>query len=154
MRLTAMTDYSMRLLMYLGEHPDRLCTIGEVAQAYGISQPHLMKVTNRLSRAGWIETIRGKNGGMRLAHEPADISVGAVVRDTENDLALVECMGDKQQCTLIGRCALPRVLSGALKKFLDHLDQFTLADLLEPAGDTVMRQPEKQIRTVSIHTVP
>lgn len=134
MRLTTMTDYSMRLLMYLGENPDRLCTISEIAQAYEISQPHLMKVTNRLSRTGWIETIRGKNGGMRLAHKPVDIRVGAVVRDTENDLALVECMGDKQQCTLIGRCTLPRILSGALTQFLEYLDQYTLADLLGPNG--------------------
>ena len=155
MRLTTMTDYSMRLLMYLGEHPDRLCTINEIAQAYGISQPHLMKVTNRLSRTGWIETIRGKNGGMRLAHKPADIPVGAVVRDTENDLALVECMGEKQQCTLIGRCTLPRILSGALNKFMEHLDEFTLADLLAPAGGVPTRQPDEPItRVVSIHSVP
>lgn len=156
MRLTTMTDYAMRLLMYLGEHPDRLCTISEVAQAHGISQPHLMKVTNRLSRAGWIETIRGKNGGMRLAHAPADISIGAVVRDTENDLALVECMGDKQHCTLIGRCTLPRILSGALKQFMEHLDQFTLADLLEPkAGEGLAPTPAGQpVRAVPIHIVP
>ncbi len=149
-----MTDYSMRLLMYLGEHPDRLCTISEVAQAYDISQPHLMKVTNRLSRAGWIETVRGKNGGMRLAHDPADISVGKVVRDTENDLALVECMGDKQHCSLIGRCLLPQVLSGAMAKFMEHLDQFTLEDLLGPAGGTSAHQPDQPHTTVvSIHTV-
>lgn len=155
MRLTTMTDYAMRLLMYLGEHPDRLCTIGEVAQQHGISQPHLMKVTNRLSRAGWIETVRGKNGGMRLAHAPSDITVGAVVRDTENDLALVECMGDRQTCTLIGRCTLPRVLSGALKKFMAHLDQFTLADLLEPADDVSPVQPDAQhIKAVPIHIAP
>lgn len=155
MRLTTMTDYSMRLLMYLAEHPERLCTIGEVAQAYNISQPHLMKITNRLSRAGWIETIRGKNGGMRLAHAPTEISIGAVVRDTENDLALVECMGEKQQCTLIGRCGLPQVLSGALKKFMEHLDQFTLADLLSnPAGKIHQPGNPPPVKTVSIHTVP
>lgn len=153
MRLTTMTDYAMRLLMYLGEHPDRLCTIAEVAQAHAISQPHLMKVTNRLSRAGWIETVRGKNGGMRLAHLPADITIGAVVRDTENDLALVECMGDRQACNLIGRCSLPRVLSGALNKFMEHLDQFTLADLLEPAGDIAPSPADPtQIKVVPIHT--
>lgn len=156
MRLTTMTDYSMRLLMYLGQHPDRLCTISEIAQAYDISQPHLMKVTNRLSRTGWIETIRGKNGGMRLAHKPADISVGAVVRDTENDLSLVECMSsDKQQCTLIGRCTLPRILTGALAKFMDHLDQFTLADLLEPGQGAPAPLPGYPgAKTVSIRSVP
>jgi len=140
--------------MYLGDHPDRLCTISEVAQAHDISQPHLMKVTNRLSRAGWIETIRGKNGGMRLAHAPSDISIGAVVRDTENDLALVECMNDRpqQRCILVGRCALPRVLSGALNKFMAHLDQFTLADLLEPAGNAPANQPDDPtVKPVSVH---
>lgn len=149
-----MTDYSMRLLMYLGEHPDRLCTIGEIAQVYQISQPHLMKVTNRLSRAGWIETIRGKNGGMRLAHKPSDISIGAVVRDTENDLALVECMGDKRECILIGQCNLPQILHGALNKFMEHLDGYTLADLLIPAGAAPAQRPAgKPIRTVSIQSV-
>src|SRR5690606_39020778 len=67
MRLTQHSDYAMRLLMYVGGHPDRLCTISEVARAYGISEPHLMKVTHRLSQHGWLETVRGKNGGMRLA---------------------------------------------------------------------------------------
>lgn len=143
----------MRLLMYLGEHPDRLCTIGEIAQVYDISQPHLMKVTNRLSRTGWIETIRGKNGGMRLAHDPADISIGAVVRDIENDLALVECMGEKQHCILIGQCALPRILSGALTQFMEYLDQYCLADLLVPAGN-VYPPDEQPVKVVSIHSAP
>lgn len=151
MRLTTMTDYAMRLLMFLGSHPDRLCTISEVAQAYDVSQPHLMKVTNRLSRAGWIETVRGKNGGMRLAHAPGDISLGAIVRDIENDLALVECLGDKQSCILIGNCALPRILSGALTKFMDHLDQHSLADLLVPAGK--VHQPNRsETKPVLIRT--
>lgn len=155
MRLTTMTDYSMRLLMHLGEHPDRLCTISEIAQKHDISQPHLMKVTNRLSRSGWIETIRGKNGGMRLAHKPADIRLGAVVRDTENDLALVECMGEKQECTLIGRCALPRILTGALNKFMEHLDQYTLADLLGPTGGMAAIQSDcPTMDVISIRNVP
>lgn len=131
MRLTTMTDYAMRILMYLAENPDRLCTIGEVAQAHGISQPHLMKVTHRLARTGWVETIRGKNGGMRLAHAPRDIPLGAIVRDIENDMALVECMGRKgSSCILIGSCSLPRILGEALALFMAHLDSHTLADLL------------------------
>src|SRR5690606_4180316 len=84
MRLTTMTDYAIRLLMYVGRHPDRLCTIAEIARAYDISEPHLMKITHRLAQRGWLETIRGKNGGMRLAMAPQDINLGAVVRDTEN----------------------------------------------------------------------
>ncbi|MFT0547244.1 RrF2 family transcriptional regulator [Allopusillimonas ginsengisoli] len=130
MRLTTMTDYAMRLLMYVGERPDRLCTIAEIARAYSISEPHLMKITHRLAQRGWLETVRGKNGGMRLAMPPDQINLGAVVRDTENDLALVECYTDANQCSLTGRCGVRSILDGALVAFLQHLDGFTLADVL------------------------
>ena len=133
MRLTAMTDYSMRLLMYLGRHPERLCTIAEIARAHGISEPHLMKITHRLAQAGWIETTRGKNGGMRLARQPEDISLGAVVRDMENDLALVQCLGGTSDCILAGQCGLTGIMQGALDKFMAHLDGYSLADILPPA---------------------
>jgi Rrf2 family nitric oxide-sensitive transcriptional repressor len=135
MRLTTMTDYAMRLLMYVGRHPDRLCTISEIAQAYQVSEPHLMKITHRLAQQGWIETVRGKNGGMRLGHAPDQISIGAVVRDTENDMDLVECFTTGGNCTLRGQCGLTGIVSGALQKFLAHLDQYTLADILEPISD-------------------
>src|SRR5690606_38143770 len=144
MRLTAMTDFSMRLLMYLGNHPERLCTIAEIARVHGISEPHLMKITHRLAQAGWVETIRGKNGGMRLAHEPRNISLGAVVRDMENDLAVVECLSVvTSHCILAGQCGLTRIMQGALDKFLAHLDGYTLADLL----------PAKRAQTSSQRTV-
>ncbi|MFT0851578.1 Rrf2 family transcriptional regulator [Achromobacter sp. F4_2707] len=130
MRLTAMTDYSMRLLMYLGNRRERLCTIAEVARAHGISEPHLMKITHRLAQAGWVETIRGKNGGMRLAREPEQISLGAVVRDMENDLAIVACLGGQTDCVLVGQCKLTGIMQGALDQFLTHLDRYTLADIL------------------------
>lgn len=136
MRLTAMTDYSMRLLMYLGNHPERLCTIAEVAKVHGISEPHLMKITHRLAQAGWIETIRGKHGGMRLAREPGEISLGAVVRDMENDLAIVACMGGQNpDCILVGQCGLTGIMQGALDKFLAHLDSFSVADILPAKSD-------------------
>ena len=135
MRLTTMTDYAMRLLMYVGRHPDRLCTIAEIAQAYGISEPHLMKITHRLAQRGWLETIRGKNGGMRLAHPPEEINLGAVVRDTENDLALVECFVEDNSCTLSGQCKLTAIIDGALQQFMRHLDGYTLADIIpQPAA--------------------
>ncbi|NYT86868.1 RrF2 family transcriptional regulator [Pollutimonas harenae] len=130
MRLTTMTDYAMRLLMYVGRHPDRLCTIAEIAQAYRISEPHLMKITHRLAQRGWLETIRGKNGGMRLAHLPEEINLGAVVRDTENDLALVECFVADNACTLSGQCNLTTIIDGALQQFMQHLDRYTLADII------------------------
>lgn len=142
MRLSAMTDYAMRLLMYVGQHPDRLCTISEIAQAYGISQAHLMKITHRLAQRGWITTVRGKNGGMRLALAPQDISLGAVVRDTENDLALVACMakGNRNQCTLTGQCGLKGIVQGALEQFMQHLDAYTLADILPTQTQTTSQR--------------
>lgn len=130
MRLTTMTDYALRLLMYVAQQPQRLCTIAEVAQAYGISEAHLMKVTHQLGLQGWIETVRGKGGGMRLAHAPAAINLGAVVRSIEPDFALVECFATGSQCTLTGQCRLAGVFGGALEGFMAHLDGFTLADLL------------------------
>ncbi|AWB34367.1 RrF2 family transcriptional regulator [Orrella marina] len=130
MRLTTLTDYAMRLLIYVGQNPDRLCTIAEIAQAHGISEPHLMKVTHRLAQTGWLETVRGKNGGMRLSRPPAQIRLGDVIRDTENDLSLVECFAGHSNCVLLGSCRLAGVLSGALDQFMNYLDQFTLADIL------------------------
>ncbi len=130
MRLTTMTDYALRLLMYVAQQPDRLCTIAEIARVHGISEAHLMKVTHQLGLQGWIETVRGKGGGMRLARAPAHVNLGAVVRSIEPDFDLVECFATGSQCTLTGQCRLAGVLGGALQGFMAHLDGFTLADLL------------------------
>ncbi len=130
MRLTSLTDFALRLLMYVGQHPDRLCTIAEVAQAQRISQTHLMKVTHQLALQGWLTTVRGKGGGIRLAHPPEDIRIGAMVRSIEPSLAIVECFEDGSSCRMSGNCRLAGVLDGALQAFLNHLDQYTLADLL------------------------
>jgi Rrf2 family nitric oxide-sensitive transcriptional repressor len=138
MRLTLMTDYALRLLMYVAQHPARLCTISEVALAYDISEAHLMKVTHQLGLQGWIKTVRGKGGGMRLAHVPHDINLGAVVRGIEPDFALVECFGRGSRCVLTGHCSLAGVLGGALQDFLAHLDGFSLADLL-PGNDLPLK---------------
>lgn len=134
MRLTSMTDYALRLLMYVAQQPDRLCTIAEVARVHGISRAHLMKITHQLGRAGWIETVRGKGGGMRLAAAPEQIGLGAVVRSMEGDFMLVECLGTGGHCTLTGRCHLTGIVEGALQRFMEHLDRYTLADLLPSAG--------------------
>jgi len=130
MRLTHMTDYALRLLMHLAQQPDRLCTIAEVATAHGLSEAHLMKITHQLGLAGWITTVRGKGGGMRLAAPPQDINLGAVVRSMESDFQLVECFGSEDHCTLSGQCQLTGILQGALQAFMQHLDDRTLADLL------------------------
>lgn len=147
MRLTVMTDYALRLLIYLGQHPDKLCTIAEVAKTYGISEAHLMKVTHQLGICGWIETVRGKGGGMRLGLTPAQIGVGAVVRDMEADFQLVECFGPASACVLTGQCVLAGALRGAMDGFLKHLDAFTLGDLL-PSTASALRLTDVPMRSL------
>jgi Rrf2 family nitric oxide-sensitive transcriptional repressor len=136
MRLTNMTDYALRLLMYLAQRPERLCTIAEIADNYRISQAHMMKITHQLGRAGWIETLRGKGGGMRLARQPRDIVVGAVVRSMEPDFSIVECLSTGNSCVLTGSCRLTGVMDEALRSFMQHLDAYTLADILPVAVAT------------------
>lgn len=134
MRLTTMTDYALRLLMYVAQRPERLCTIAEVAQAYGISEAHLMKVTHQLGLQGWLETVRGKGGGMRLAMPPKKINLGAVVRGVEPDFYMAECFSPSSACTLTGQCGLTGILNRALADFFAHLDSYSLADLLPEGG--------------------
>lgn len=130
MRLTTFTDYALRVLIYLGTAPEGLATIEQVAGAYGISANHLMKVVHRLGRMGYVATVRGKGGGLRLARAPESIKVGEVVRRTEDGFAIVECFeqGDAN-CAIAPSCVLQRALHEALDAFLDTLDRYTLADL-------------------------
>lgn len=133
MRLTVYTDYALRLLMYLALKDGGLATIAEVAKAYGVSRNHLMKVAYELGAAGYVETVRGRGGGLRLAKDAAAIRLGDVVRGTELDMALVTCFEPVAAPCAIKRCC---VLRGALDEagaaFLDVLDGYTLADLVEP----------------------
>ena len=140
MRLTHLTDYAMRLLIYLAQRPERLCTIAEVAGSYGISETHMMKVTHQLGLAGWITTTRGKGGGMRLARDPGDIPLGAVVRSMEPDFFIVECFSTDGSCMLTGNCKLTGVLDGALHSFMHHLDSHTLANILPAAAHVIHLQ--------------
>lgn len=126
MKLTLFTDYSIRVLLFLGSRPERLCSIGEVAQAYRISQNHLMKVVNQLARLGYVESVRGRAGGIRLGMAPEDINLGAVVRDTEEGLELADCGG----CVVASACGVTGVLNEAMAAFLAVLDRYTLADML------------------------
>ena len=131
MRLTDYTDYSLRTLMYLGMHRDKLVTIQDIADAYGISKSHLMKVVHQLGVAGLVETIRGRSGGLRLGKEPDKINIGEVVRGTEPDFMMVECFNRKiNECVLSPSCELQGVLLRATNAYLDVLDGVTLADLL------------------------
>ena len=129
MRLTRFTDYALRTLIYVGLNEPRQSSIAEIAQAYGISENHLMKVVHRLGRLGLIRTIRGRGGGLRLGRPAAEIGVGAVVRQTEDDLALVECFGSGA-CAIAAPCRLRRALGEALSAFLAVLDQDNLGDLI------------------------
>jgi Rrf2 family nitric oxide-sensitive transcriptional repressor len=135
MRLTDYTDYSLRTLMYLGIHRDRLVTIQDIADAYSISKSHLMKVVHQLGLAGLVETIRGRSGGLRLGKEPEDINIGDVVRRTEPDFTMVECFNRQHnECVLAPSCELQDALAKATKAYLAVLNEFTLADLLRNSG--------------------
>ncbi len=133
MRLTAYTDYSLRVLIYLGLRGERLATISELSETYGLSANHLMKIIHNLGKLGYIETVRGRGGGMKLAGAPEEINIGQVVRQMEPDFALVECFDPDRRtgCVITPACRLQLVLGKAMESFLDVLDNHTLADLLQ-----------------------
>ena len=131
MRLTLHTDYALRLLMHLAVTPDRLATISEVAEAFAISRNHLVKVAHGLGQAGFIETLRGRGGGLRLARAPEDIVVGDLVRAMEEDFRIVECFDPAANtCRISPACRLKGLLGDALDAWLAVLDEATLADLV------------------------
>lgn len=147
MRLTQYTDYSLRLLLYVALLPDgQKATIQEVADAYTISKNHLMKVTHHLGQLGYIETTRGRAGGISLKRAPETINVGTVVRETEDDFHLVECFGPNNTCVISPACRLKHVLNDALQSYLAVLDQYTLADLLTDADEIDLMQRLLHIR--------
>jgi Rrf2 family nitric oxide-sensitive transcriptional repressor len=129
MRLTAFSDYALRVLMYAATAGDRLVTIEETARVYGISRAHLMKVVNILIRAGYLRGVRGRAGGFALARAPAEINLGEVVRATEQDFALVDCFIATDRCRVSDCCKLPTILNEALHSFLVTLDRYTLEDI-------------------------
>ncbi|MCY3753975.1 MAG: Rrf2 family transcriptional regulator [Alphaproteobacteria bacterium] len=134
MQMTRYSDYSLRTLIYLGLHRHRRCTIREIADAYGISENHLMKLVHQLGREGFVRTTRGKNGGLELARPAREIGVGAVFRAMEGNFHLVECFKeDGNTCPIAGPCVLSGVLDEALQAFLEVLDRHTLEDLLAPS---------------------
>jgi len=132
MRLTLFTDYSLRALIFLAVQADRLVTIGEIAEAYGISSNHLMKVVHQLATAGDVITVRGQHGGLRLGRPAHEINLGTVVRRTEAEFTIVPCFGSEQGCAIRPECVLAGVLDEALRAFLAVLDRRTLADLVAP----------------------
>jgi len=135
LRLTLHTDYSLRLLMLLALEPDELHTIEEVAVRYGISRNHLMKVTQTLAQAGFVDSLRGRGGGLRLGKPAAKIILGDVVRATEDGFNLVECFDRKTNtCVVAPVCGLRGPLEEAVLAFLRTLDKYSLADLVANPG--------------------
>lgn len=132
MKLTTFSDYTLRVLMYLAVERDGLATITEIATAYRISENHLMKVVHQLARAGVIETVRGKGGGIRLLQDPADIRLGRIVRASEGNSPIVECLSDEPGgCRIIPACRLAPILVRAFDALYQTLDEYSLADLVE-----------------------
>jgi len=131
MQLTAYTDYALRVLMYLAVHEERLVTISEMATAYNISKNHLMKIVHQLGQKGFIETIRGRSGGLRLGQPPTQLALGQIVRQMEPHFNIVECFEPTtNHCPITPACGLARVLVEARDAFLAVLDRYTLADLI------------------------
>jgi len=132
-RLTIYTDYALRLLMYLALKKEGLATIAEVAESYGISRNHLIKVAYQLGTAGYVETVRGRGGGLRLAKAAASIGLGEIVRHTEPDMALVPCFQPiNAPCVIQRCCVLQKALQKARLAFLHALDGYSLSDLVKP----------------------
>lgn len=131
MHLTLHADYSLRVLLYLAARPGRLASTQELADAYGISKHHLVRVVQTLSGEGFVEVRAGRSGGVTLARPTKDISVGKVLRAAEPDFELVECFNrETNTCPISPACGLKGVLSEAREAFLAVLDRYTLADLV------------------------
>lgn len=132
MRLTLHTDYALRVLIRVGRAKGQLVTVAEIAEDYQISRNHLTKVVHKLGLAGYLETVRGKNGGMRLGRRPEEIRLGHFVRDIEEDMAVVRCMRDDEsaECLVGGECLARTAFAEAMDVFITTLDRYTLADVL------------------------
>lgn len=128
MKLNKQTDYALRILMYAALEPeDRLLSIQEVTDLYGLSRNHVMKIVQKLGQRGYLHTLRGKNGGFRLGQAAGQIRIGQLVRDMENSLVLIDC--DEPACRLSSDCRLRPLLAEAMDAFLTVLDRYTLEDI-------------------------
>jgi Rrf2 family nitric oxide-sensitive transcriptional repressor len=156
MRLTDYTDYSLRVMLYLAVRSEGLATIQDISDAYGISKNHLMKVVQRLGELGWVETVRGRNGGLRLFEHSGSLTVGEVVRATESDFALVGCFPDEagshRGCVIQSQCRLKGVLEVARHAFLSELDRHTIGELAEPAGPLAALLGMRQVIPIALTT--
>ena len=130
MRLTQQTSYSIRVLLYCAANTQGVSRIRDIASTYGISELHLFKIMHVLVESGFVETIRGRNGGIRLARPAGEISIGAVVRATESNFFLTDCFDTtNRDCPLVDACGVNRVLAEALRAFFAVLDSYSIADV-------------------------
>lgn len=145
MRLTQFSDYSLRVLLYLGQCNDRLATIAEIAEWYGVSKAHLVKVVHKLATLGYVSTVQGKGGGVRLGKPANEITVAQVIRDTEPDFHTVECFAVKANtCRVTSTCRLKHVLREATEAFQDTLGRYSLADIANPTQTNFINQRSEQ----------
>ncbi|MGF1563704.1 MAG: RrF2 family transcriptional regulator [Geminicoccaceae bacterium] len=133
MKLTLHADYALRVLLYLRVAPERRGTVTAIASAHNVSRNHIDKVVQRMVGAGFIRTARGRGGGVRLEREPSTITVGAVIRAMEDDLAIVECLGHARFCRVAGVCGARNVFARALEAYFEVLDTATLDDIASNA---------------------
>ena len=148
MRLTAFTNFALRTLMYAAMHEDRLCRSHEIADAFGVSHTHLNKCIYQLGQWGYLENIRGRAGGFRLAKPASIITVGEVIRKTEDTLELVECFNPTTNtCPLMEMCRLSKTFKRAMARFMDELDSITIADVIENKA-SLMQLLEKQTKAI------
>ncbi|NDW07683.1 Rrf2 family transcriptional regulator [Jiella pacifica] len=145
MRLTRYTDYALRVLIYLSARPGRLCSIAEIAEAYGISHNHLTKVVHELGKAGYLTTLRGRAGGIRLAKPSDEIRIGEIVRATEDGFDLADC----RNCVIAPACGMTSVLGEAVAAFLSVLDNYTFADLPKREIDILSLFPMAEAPTIA-----
>ncbi len=129
MKLTAFTDYSLRVLIYLASRPGQRATIAEISTAFGVSENHLTKVVHFLGKTGWLANVRGNGGGLSLGELPERIGIGEVVRRTEGHAVVAECFDEGGSCCIAPVCRLRGVLGAAMKAFYAVLDRYSLADL-------------------------
>ena len=147
MYLTQHTDYGLRVLVYTAINDDTLVNIGTIAETYNISKSHLMKVVTSLVKGGFLVSVRGKGGGLRLSDDPEKINIGAVVRHLE-PMQVVECMGDNNECLITPSCRLTGIITGAIKAFFNHLDQYSLQDLLDKPTYDILYTPRIPINEI------
>jgi Rrf2 family nitric oxide-sensitive transcriptional repressor len=140
MKLTSYTNYALRSLQLAALKSPDLVRVDDVAKIHNLSRPHIMKIVHELGRAGYLETVRGRGGGFRLARPPEEIIVGDVVRITEGPLDVVECFNpEKNTCPLMGICILSRKMKEATAAFMAVLDDLTIAQIASNRGQLMER---------------